>query len=171
LRIEPSRTLEERKIVPDDVLACRTAAYPSLGADVDWEDIPGDSLLEKKAHLGGFGHPDVALFRRQKVLAERTKRELAELGTSRQVERLLTAVHGKQVEHLNNVCAEHGGSSGSGPKVLNRVRLDLPSLLMMFSPLSSDVDEQFCLGILWQETDACSVWWHWPSFKAENGAI
>ena len=159
-RIVIGTSLETRRIARQDVLDCRAAScapvvnYPSL------DQVPGNTSLDKKAYLGGFDLTELPVFHKQKKLAEWTMRQLESLGLTDALNRLTTAILDLQTTCRHRICREQGINQSPGPTILSMLRPGLVSLATTYFPGNGDVDEQFCLGILWRETDLCSAWWH-----------
>jgi hypothetical protein len=159
-KILTGTSLATRQIAREDVLNCRTipqeprAGYPNL------DRIPGRTSLDKKAQLGGFDPTELPAFHRQKELAEWIKRKLEILGLANNLDRLTTAILDLQRACRDEVCREQGVRQGPGPRILKMLRPKLAPLATKYFPESKDVDDQFCLGVLWQETDLCPAWWH-----------
>lgn len=151
--------LESRKIVQKDVLDCRVASIATQGCP-DWSQVPGRTIWEKKARFGGFHSTELPVFRKQKQLAEWPIRRLETLQLEDDLKRLTIDVISLQRTYRDKVCREQGVEEQPGPATLRLLRPKLASLATKYFPGSQDVDELFCLGILWQETDACSVSWH-----------
>ncbi len=153
-------SLEKRKITIQDVLNCRTASYYSGEELPDLEEVPGSSLLDKKALLAGFDPTELPVFHKQKQLAEWTNRRLDILGFSEALLHLNVALLDHHYSCRDKVCRQDGIDMQPGPKILSLIKPKLPSLISNYFPNTNDIDEQYCLGILWKETDLCSIWWH-----------
>jgi hypothetical protein len=159
-RITEATTLESRRIERDDVMGCRTARFTATDGYPDIDTVPGDSLLDKKARLGGFDPTELPRLHKQKALAEWTVRKLKSLGLQELLERLTTAIVDLQGVCRNKVCRQQGINDKPGPLILDMLRPELPRLAAGYFPHTEEVDEQFCLGVLWGETDRCMAWWH-----------
>lgn len=159
-RILTGRSLDTRQITREDVLDCRTTPQ-ALGAGYpDLERIPGRTTLDKKAWLGGFDPTETPVFHRQKKQSEWIIRQLETLDLTYNLDRLTTAILDLQTACRHKVCRERGIQQKPGPRILKMLRPELASLAAKYFPESRDVDDQFCLGVLWRETDLCPAWWH-----------
>lgn len=160
-KIISGSSIEDRLIEREDILNCRVSSNSGYEARLDLDRFPGNSLLEKKALLGGFDPTEISRFRRQKLLAERTIRRLKNFDLNEELEHLTIAILDHHGECRHKVCREQGISSKPGPKILSAIRNDLPEIARKHaSKLGRDIDDQFCLGVLWKETNECSAWWH-----------
>jgi Cap4 dsDNA endonuclease len=159
-RIINTNSLETRRIERDDVLSCRTSQTPPVEGYPDLDRALGVNLLEKKTWLGGFDMTEWPGFHRQKKLAEWVTRKLESLGLTEKLDRLSAAVVDQQAECRHKVCREQGANENPGPIILSMVRPRLSQLAANHFPDYDEVDEQYCLGILWRETDRCLAWWH-----------
>jgi hypothetical protein len=159
-RIINTNSLTERRIEREDVLSCRAAKSPPVNGYPDLDSTPGVTLLEKKTWLGGFDMTEWPGFHRQKKLAEWVTRKLESLGLGEKLDRLSAAVVDHQAECRHKVCREQGANENPGPMILSMVRPRLSELAANHFPDYDEVDERFCLGILWRETDRCLAWWH-----------
>ncbi|GAB4237318.1 MAG: hypothetical protein Kow00121_64430 [Elainellaceae cyanobacterium] len=160
-KIIHGKSREERRIERDDVLNCRVAScgigdgYPEL------DKLPGKTPLEKKTLFGGFDPTELPRFRKQKVLAEGTIRRLKTLNLGNELERLTVAILDHHGECRQKICRELGVQRKPGPQILSMLRPELPKIARTYFPtLETEVDDQFCLGLLWCETNECSAWWH-----------
>jgi len=159
-RIKTGKSLEARRIVQQDVLDCRATGYAPGDGYPNLDGVPGRTTLDKKARLGGFDPTELPVFHKQKQLAEWPIRGLGSLGLADNLTRLTAAILDLQRACRDKVCREQGVSQEPGPRILSMVRPGLASLSEKYFPGSKDVDDQFCQGVLWKETDLCSVWWH-----------
>ncbi len=170
-RIVTGTSLEMRQIVRQDVLNCRVASCTSVANYPSLDQIPGVTTLDKKAYLGGFDLTELPVFHRQSKLAEWTMRQLESLSLTDVLNRLTTAILDLQMSCRHKICREQGINQKPGPAILSMLRPSLTPLATTYFPGSSDVDEQFCLGILWRETDLCSAWWHGLDGAVCEGAL
>jgi len=122
--------------------------------------MPGSTTLDKKVRLGGFDPTEFPVFHKQKKLAEWVVRKFETLGLSNDLYRLTTAILDLQMACRHKVCREQGIKQKPGPKILEMLRPELTPLATKYFPEFKDIDDQFCLGVLWQETDLCPAWWH-----------
>lgn len=159
-KIITGASLEARQVMCEDVLNCRTPVCAPIAGYPNLNSVPGRTLLDKKAWLGGFDATELSVFHKQSKLAERTIRQFRSLGLVDTLNRLATAILDLQRSCRHKVCREQGINRKPGPRILAMLRPELASLAKKYFPESTEVDEQFCQGILWQETDLCSVWWH-----------
>jgi hypothetical protein len=151
---------QTRRVRYEDVLNCRTTTHTPGEGFPNLDLVPGRTLLDKKAWLGGFDPTELPVFHKQKELAEWPMRRLQSLGLVGDLRRLTTAILDLQRHCRHKVCREQGINRKPGPKILSMLHPELSSLAAKYFPESGEVDEQFCQGVLWQETDLCSVWWH-----------
>jgi len=165
-KIINTTSLEERKIIKEDVLQCKVS--PTVLGSIDLDKVPGQSILDKKAYLGGFDLTETPIFNRQRKQADWTWRRLETIGLNQELERLTTSLLDLQGTCRNSICRIQGIKSKPGPQILNQLRPQLTSLASKIVPNQPDIDEQFCLGIIWNQTDLCSAWWH--GFD-ENGLL
>ena len=161
----------ERKLGVDEVLACRIPACPLIEGYPDLAQLPGSSVLDKKLLFGGFDLTELPAFHRQKVLAVGTIRELKSLGLQRAIERLSVSLLDLHRKCRDQICRSEHCNDNPGPKILARMRPDIPSLPSQILPDAKQVDEQFCLGLLWNETNLCHAWWHGLENKRVGGAL
>lgn len=152
--------LATRQINLQDVLDCRTASETFSDGYPDLDSVPGRTLLEKKLRLGGFDPTELPVFYKQKELAQWPIRRLESLGLATDLQRLTTAILDLQQSCRHKICREQRIDQQPGPTILSMLRPGLTPLATKYFPGSSDVDDQFCQGVLWQETDLCSIWWH-----------
>jgi hypothetical protein len=151
-------SLTERSITKDDVLLCRTSSLP-IG-NINLDKLPGESNLEKKAYLGGFDVSEIPVFDRQRKQADWTSRRLQVLGVDYELARLTTALLDLQSNSRHGICRKQGISEKPGPQILSVVREGIPDIRKQIFPNHPEVDDQFCLGILWNQTNECVAWWH-----------
>ncbi len=170
-RIKECTTIEDRRMTTQDVLGCRVASSaPEIGFP-DLDQLPGSTPMDKKALLGGFDPTEIPMFHRQAKLAAADMRELANLGLQDRLERLRVALLDEQAHCRNRICREQGIQRAPGPEIRSLLRLGLASLARTHFPHSPFVDEQFCLGVLWEETDLCYAWWHAPGACTQEAAV
>jgi hypothetical protein len=128
--------------------------------------LPGRTPLDKKVVYAGFDATELPAFRKQRALAESRRRQLSVLGMDEIIEHLtvtLLDVHGQSRREVSQTA----GHLGSGPRLLDLVRGALPSIIQRYRPRLPDIDDQFCLGLLWDQTNVCHAWWH----TLDGGAI
>lgn len=150
---------EERRICAADVLNCRTEECAVGDVLPDLSAVPGKTLMEKKAYLGGFDPTELPLFSRQKLNALGTERELQTL-KAKNLDKLRVALLDHQRKCRNKVCRDMGIVEKPGPKILDLVESELENIAASYFPGVREVDAQFCKGLLWDETNLCQAWWH-----------
>ena len=102
-RIITGKSLEERTITRDDVLACRITAItpesnlPNLGL------LPGNSIAEKKAWFGGFDITEFPIFALQMKRAQEKRRRLEALGLYEKIEDLALALITLQTQYRRTI--------------------------------------------------------------------
>lgn len=159
-RIREGVSLEDRRLEYDDVLSCRTmasiaaAGYPDLGL------LPGSSVLDKKALLGGFDATELPTFHRQKQNAEYLVRKLKALDLDEALQQLTGALLDLHWDCRNRVCRNRGINHYPGPHILAALRDEVEQLPAKYCPGVAGIDGPFCLGVLWRETNECAAWWH-----------
>jgi hypothetical protein len=162
-------TPEERRICAPDVLNCRTEECAVGDVLPDLSGVPGRTLLEKKAFLGGFDSTELPLFSRQKLNALGTERELQTL-RAKNLDKLRLALLDHQRQCRHKVCREMGVVEKPGPKILELVETGLENIATSYFPGMREVDAQFCKGLLWDETNLCQAWWHALNIGGGNNA-
>jgi hypothetical protein len=156
-KIIASKTLAERRMLSADVLNCRAHVHGRVGSDLDYDSLPGDSLLQKKARVAGFHVSEMPVFERLRLSAEIRTKELQALGLS--ADRLVTQLIDLQWRSRDEICRERKITDAAGPEILRHVRNGLPEIVQASSLPASYVDPQFCIGLLWKETDLCTLRW------------
>lgn len=158
-KVRMAGTMNQRAIAVDDVLNCRARINPYGMELAGLDGVPGRTVLDKKAGLGGFRPPECQLMHRQRAHADYVRRQLAAEGREREVERLSMTLVDRQITEWRDVTATLNGSA-IGPAILQRLAPRLPEIAAQTFPGDSRVDEQVCKGLLWHETDQCRAWWH-----------
>lgn len=158
-KIIKGSTPEERRISNADVLNCRTEECAIGDMLPDLSKVPGRSLLDKKAFLGGFDSTELPLLSRQKLNALGTERELKILN-AKNLDKLRLALLDHQRKCRNKVCREMGIHEKPGPRILEMVEIELDRIAASYFPDVKEVDAHFCKGLLWDETNLCQAWWH-----------
>jgi hypothetical protein len=158
-------TIAERRVELQDVLDCRSSASHLEAINLD--GVSGASVWEKKAFLGGFDPTELPAFNRLRLRAKATLRQLAPLGFSEELGRLTSSLIDQQIVCRDEVCRSEGLKQNVGPEILRRFRARLPATVAGSPPLQAHIDEQLCIGIAWEETDNCTLWWH--ALVIQNG--
>lgn len=158
-KIIRGKTPEERQSCAADVLNCRTEECAVGDVLPDLSAVPGRTLLDKKAYLGGFDSTELPLFSRQKLNALGTERELQTL-RAKNLDKLRLALLDHQRKCRHKVCREMGVVEKPGPKILEMMEPELENIAASYFPGVREVDTQFCKGLLWDETNLCQAWWH-----------
>lgn len=148
-----------RSIYKDDVINCRFEPVSVTGGLPDLDNLPGNSVIEKKALYGGFDKSESPLFTRLYINTIIKKRELALFGLDGIVENLSLALMSKQFSY-RRLLSKDNEKNEIGPNIYEKVQLDIPSLLATYTQNYKQVDEVFCLGLLWEATDKCYLWWN-----------
>jgi hypothetical protein len=159
-KIINGKDLEDRTVTPKDILECRVQPHPLPNTLIDWDTLPGNTLLEKKTLYSGFDQTEIPTFKRQMFLAEETRRKIESLGRRQDIDKLTTALLDCQSKSRHDVCREQGIHINPGPHILSVLRPQIPAVASAYFPDSYEVDEQFCIGTLWRETNNCSASWH-----------
>ena len=82
------------------------------------------------------------------------------MGFGNRVEDITVEILDVQQQQRHKVCRENNISVNPGPQILAALRPELSKIINKKQIASPLIDELFCLGILWNETDNCSVYWH-----------
>lgn len=151
---------DARRITEEEVEGCFVNPVPLILHDLNLDEVPGDTLLDKKLFLGGFDPTEFRPFHKEKVMASGTRRELEAFGHKRRMEKLSMALVDYQVAQRHQVCRQLGVTNNPGPVILAALRPALLEIARRYFPQEPDVDEQYCLGELWNETNSCTIWWH-----------
>lgn len=167
-KIEHGNSIEERKIFTHDVISCRHSSSSATPELPDLSLLPGNSNLEKKLLLGGFDATELSGFKKSKLLSLQTARELKVLGYENHLTRVETDLIDLQGKCRREIC-QAGESEKVGPAILEKVRSQLPDLLSKYSVERQKIDELFCIGALWEETEKCNAWWH--NFQNSTGGV
>lgn len=151
---------DSRRIEESDILNCCSIPSLPLSLGINLDLVPGETNLDKKLYLGGFDATEMRPFHKQKVLASGTVRELETLGDRKRLEKLSMALIDQQVSCRHIMCRENGITERPGPSILATLRSSISTIARRYFPDNPDVDEQFCLGLLWNETNLCTIWWN-----------
>lgn len=162
------KTIAERRMVQADVLGCRVpATHTELGTDLS--KVPGHSVLDKKAVLGGFDLTEVPVFHRQRLLAEAVVRRLLPMGYSETIDKLILDIIDRQTICRDDVCRKQKRTANTGPAILSLLRIEISTMVAHTHLPRELADEQLCLGLVWRETDLCTLWWH--AFNCEGSNV
>jgi hypothetical protein len=167
-KIITSRSLDERRITWDDVLNCRSVTTNHQNSRPNLDLLPGRTILDKKAILSGFDATELPRFHRQLKMAEWNTRRLEALGLDYDLEMLRVALLDLHGSCRHRVCRERQIISQPGPYILEEIRSHVHNTANRFVSRLSEVDEQFCIGLLWRETNLCNAWWHNPHNNNSN---
>ncbi|MGA2607642.1 MAG: dsDNA nuclease domain-containing protein [Terriglobia bacterium] len=159
-KIITGKDLNSRTIRRDDVLNCQYESFAPLPGCPDLNNVPGQTVVEKKAYLGGFDPAEIRGFNKQKALTEWENRKLDSLDLSGPVQHLAAALVDQHYQCRREVSMARPLDLRIGPAILALVRPKLKAIANQYLPDVKPVDEQFCLGLLWIETGLCNVWWH-----------
>lgn len=158
-KITTGKSLEERTIARDDVLACRAEAIAPEPNLPDLNILPGNSIAEKKASFGGFDITEFPTFARQMKRAQEKRRRFEIIGLDEKVEDLelaLITLQSLSRRTISQTCTD----IKIGPRILTAVQPQIPSCINSYFPNNCDVDVPFCNGLLWLSTNDCTLWWH-----------
>lgn len=157
-RVRSGLTIAERRIEAEDVLGCLVAPAP-LGDGVDWDSVPGQSMMEKKAHLGGFDNAELRRYLRHLLRARSIKREITTLNLGDDLDQFTDAALELQHGVRRRLSASGDYSGPIGPAVFEVVKPELKPLAERILPTVSELDDRACSGLLWDETDLCNARW------------
>ena len=153
-RIRTGTSLDSRRITAKDVLQCRVVRIPEDGLMQEIASAPGKTLLDKKACLGGFDPTRRQNMYQQRAVAGILRRELRP-GDNPKWEVFKTALLDRQISCMEAICGDKDCADRPGPRILETLRPHLPLLAKEHFPYRTDVTDQVCLGVLWDETDEC----------------
>jgi hypothetical protein len=169
-RITTGNSRDERRITRDDVLACALATARAADGLPNLDALPGRTVLDKKALYAGFEQEALPTLHRQRASAAARARELDVVGLDRGVERLRMALLDAHMGAKHALAEAGAPAPRFGPALLARVRDAARGLGTRYLPAAPDLDEQFCLGLLWDETTRCNAWWHKPARRRPRAA-
>lgn len=150
--------LEQRTISRDDILNCRyQSQLPEIGLP-DLDLLPGSTVADKKALYGGFCIDEMPVFAKQRLNTQMKKRKLEALGLSEQITDLSLNLITVQRRYRRNM-SNQLHYRGIGPEILKCLEDDFPSCIQDYFH-NHEVDSVFCHGLIWQETNDCTLWWH-----------
>jgi Cap4 dsDNA endonuclease len=153
--------IAERHIYSIDVISCRSEAVNMSNSDYpDLDKTPGKTRLDKKARLGGFDPTEIPRFHKQKLLAENIRRRYSSLGMDGELEHLANAILDYHGDCRSDVCRVNGIDKDPGPRILSMLKPKLALLAERHFPSVKDIDDLFCIGLLWKQTEDCYAWWH-----------
>ncbi|MBE3037269.1 MAG: hypothetical protein IMZ62_00415 [Chloroflexi bacterium] len=165
-RIRTGTSIENRRITATDLLQCRVVPVAEDGLMQEIASAPGKTLLDKKAYLGGFDTTRRQNMYRQRATADILRRKLRP-DDNLKWENFRTALLDRQISCMEAICGEKDCADRTGTRILESLRPHLRLVAKEHFPDRPDVTEQVCLGVLWDETDACRARWHTP---AQGGA-
>jgi hypothetical protein len=157
-KIIMSQTLEERKIIRDEVLSCRSIALTLEHGLPNLDLIAGSTRAEKKARYGGFDVSELPVFENQRIRAGEKQRKLVTLGLGDQVTDLSLSLITWQ-QHFRRAISNETTHRTIGPDILERMRNKISECVKEYFP-NHEVDDVFGHGLIWQETNQCNSWWH-----------
>lgn len=158
-KIINGKSLQERTITRDEVLACRAEAVALEPNLPDLNILPGNSIAEKKAWFGGFDITELPVFALQMRRAQEKRRRLETLGLDEKVEDLMLALITLQGQCRRAISQTYPDTE-IGPNILSEVQPQIQGWINKYFPDTADVDIPFCDGLLWLYTDDCTLWWH-----------
>lgn len=158
-KIEQENSIEERKIFREDIISCRYTPSLKIPGLPDLTLLPGNSNLEKKLLLGGFDPTELPGFKKTKLLSIQTSRELKILGHESYLARIEADLIDIQTRCRREI-SQRENSDKIGPAILSKVRHEIADLLSKYPIEREKIDELFCIGTLWEETEKCNAWWH-----------
>lgn len=151
-------SLDDRAISKADVIHCRYEPTSVERTHPGLDELPGRSVIEKKAIYGGFDLTEIPIFTQQYFNAKVKSRQLSLLGFEENVDDLSLALIAKQNLYRRQL-SEEKTIFGIGPHVYQKIQQDLPTLIETYFPNVKQADEVFGLGLLWKATDECILWW------------
>jgi hypothetical protein len=158
-RIITKNTIAERSIRRADILSCRVEATRPEPGLPDLDSQPGTSAVDKKALYGGFDATELPAFGLQRIRADSKRRRLELLGRQEQIEDLSLALITDQ-QYCRRLVSKSSTGIPAGPDILEMMRSRIGTHIETYCRETTDVDEPFCLGLLWSATDECHLWWH-----------
>lgn len=158
-KIIAGKSLEERTITRDDVLACRAEAIVPEAGLPDLDKLPGNTIAEKKAGYGGFDLTDFPVIALQMKRTDEKKRGLEIFGLNEKLEDLTLALITLQADHRRYI-SQSASEFTIGPSILREIQPDLRNCINLYLPNIAEVDSPFCRGLLWWSTNECHIWWH-----------
>jgi hypothetical protein len=158
-KIITGKSLDERMITRDDVLACRTEAITPEANLPNLNKLPGNTVSEKKAAYGGFDITEFPVLALQMRRAQDKRRRLEALGFYENLEDLTLALITLQSQHRRVLSQSHSEIT-IGPSILSAIQPHLQENINTYFPNTADIDLPFCHGLLWASTNECHLWWH-----------
>lgn len=144
-KIITGKSLRERTIARDDVLACRAEAITPETNLPDLNKLPGNTISEKKASYGGFDTTEFPMFALQMRRAQDKRRRLEALGLYESLEDLTLALITIQSQHRRSLSQSHSEIT-IGPSILAAIQPHLQENINNYFPNTADVDLPFCHG-------------------------
>lgn len=158
-KIINGKSLEERRISRDDVLACRVEAVKLEPNLPDLDMLPGNAIIEKKVIYSGFDITIVPPFVKQMRRAQEKLRRLEALGLFEKAQDLILALITIQMESRLTI-SQTNPDIKIGPHILLAIQPQIPDCINQYFPNTCDLDIPFCYGLLWLSTNECTLWWH-----------
>jgi hypothetical protein len=115
-------------------------------------------VAEKKAYLGGFDSTEIPVFILQMSRARSKKRKFEVLGLGDKLQDLSLELITKHRQYRRDI-SKLNSEIKIGPQILDMMQSQFSYYTQTYMP-NIDVDDSFCHGLLWLETDECNVWWH-----------
>lgn len=158
-KIRIGKSLDERTIVGDEVLACRVEAVAPESNIPELNTLSGNSIAEKKALFGGFDVTEFPTFALQMKRAQNKRRRFETQGFYENVEDLTLALITLQAL-TRRIFSQSYLDLKIGPDILIEIQSQLPSCINSYFPNTPGADIPFCNGLLWIATNDCILWWH-----------
>ncbi len=158
-RITNGKSLNERRIVCQDVLDCRVEAITPEKNLPSLDGLPGNTIAEKKALVAGFDVSEMPVYAKQMQRSQHKCRELELLNLSDPLEDLTLSLMMAQLEIRRSLSDQNIGGS-FGPQLLRELGKVIPDIVQQYFAGIPSVNSHFCYGQLWHETNKCSLWWH-----------
>jgi hypothetical protein len=164
-RATTGRTREEKTIRREQVLACikdpqrQASLYRAPTLD-EIEQAPGQTILEKKANLGGFSEGFIRNARDARVTCMVKAREWDFALGSSIIEDAEVRVRDLWADCYDESSANAPGEAQLGRDIWKKIRSELPKLVEHYANQNLPfVDEFFLKGTLWNLTSECKAYW------------
>ncbi len=151
-------SVDARSITKVEVMNCRNEPISVDGKHPNLDDLPGKTVIEKKAIYAGFHLSEIPIFTRQFIRASEKSRLFSILGLEENVNDFSLALMSKQNYYRREISDERK-TIGIGPNIYQKIQEDLPTLIQTYLPNVKQADEVYGLGLLWKATDECLLWW------------